>query len=201
MSDDSNNQNFDLLQRVWYELYYAQQSWGIMAAIGECHQIVSKNYHSHFFGMSQLNALNDVVIRLYKVYDKDRRSASFLNLIEKLSLNGTIKKKIDEIKNEDSFKLIENFRNKRVAHYDFNIDQELAERLKNLPSYEEFRRLIKESKQICEDICNLCFHDINSTLPIIGDCARRLSMGTICDLYGIDPSERDSLISAEEPWH
>jgi hypothetical protein len=187
--------SFDALKRIWYELYYAQQSWGVMAAIGQCADIINrtKPFHSHFFGMSQLNAQNDAVIRLCKVYDTDERSASFLNLEKKLSLNEAINKKIYEIKNGDSFDLIKNFRNKRVAHYDFNINQELAERLKDLPSYEDFQKLIKESLKICEDIYKLYFHQINPGLPIIGHCGRLLSIGTICDLYGIDGSEMDSL--------
>ncbi len=124
-----------------------------------------------------------------------------MNLQEKLTIDNKIKQAIETIQGHDSFKLIKKFRDKRVAHYDFNIDQELAERLKALPSYEEFQKLIKESKQICKDIYNLYFHDINSTLALIPHCGRRLSIGTICDLYGIDPSERDSLISAEEAWY
>ncbi|MFM7630739.1 MAG: hypothetical protein ACKO43_02880, partial [Alphaproteobacteria bacterium] len=136
MTADTNS--FDVLKRIWYELYYAQQSWGIMAAIGQYADTINekKPSHYHFFGMSQLNALNDVVIRLCKVYDKDNRTASLLKLQKKLPLNEAINKKIYEIKNGDSFDLIKNFRNKRVAHYDFDIDQELAERLKALPSYE-----------------------------------------------------------------
>jgi uncharacterized membrane protein YccC len=77
----------------------------------------------------------------------------------------------------------------------------LAEKLKDLPSYEELQKLIKESQQICKDIYNLCFHDRNPTLPLITHCARRLSIGTICDLHGIDPFERNSLVYAQEAWY